>query len=157
MTRFIPTMLLATSVLALGACRDNRSERWEFVPATIIFHTARGPGIPSGPRSSVVIPLESTIGKPTQVVITSFGGGCNRFGKSTVELGDHVARIRVFDKERAANGEIVCTTELKHFAHRVSLVFPKAGIWRVEIIGISKGKGFHQGRPITIEASVSVK
>ena len=151
------SVILALLVLSLCACQSNQNERWELVPATIILDMASTP-VPASIASSVssvVVPAQGVVDQPTLIAVTSFGGGCNLQGTTTTELGDHVARIRVFDKQRVTDGEMVCTTELKRFLHQTSLVLPVAGIWRIEIIGVHKGKGLD--RQTTIKRSLTIQ
>jgi len=149
---------LGAFALALSACQGGGAERWELVPANIIINFGRSPASAApGTESDVAIPAQAIAGQPIEVVILSFGDGCSLQGTTTTELGDHVARIRVFDKQRVSNEEIMCTTELKRFRHRLSLVLPTPGEWRIEVIGVRSGSGPPSVRPAVITRTIVVK
>lgn len=105
-------------------------------------------------HDSVVFDVPDTVQRatPFDVSIRTYGGGCIRQGDTEVSRSGNVAEIRPFDFH--ALGNRVCTAELRHYNHRVTLEFGTTGSATVRARGIKSGPPAVE---ITRERSVVVR
>jgi hypothetical protein len=137
-------LLACTSLLATAACPGiaGLTERWERQPAYLV----------DDQEARVVVPAQVTAGAHFQVNITTYGGGCERQGKTEVSVSQptRTADVTPYDETNVAAE--VCTQELKMFSHTATVRFEQPGTAVVRVHGVR----LQDKAPVTVTRTVEV-
>ena len=103
-------------------------------------------------------PSTVRVGEDFKVTITTFGGGCEREGDTTVIMSAIGANVIVYDITAATNPKVVCTAVIKRLPHTVTLRFEKPGQALIRVWGRKIGGGTDPfGAPAVLEHRVTIK
>jgi len=80
----------------------------------------------------VHVPDTATVGVPFEVSVTTYGGGCISFGRTSVAYTSGAIDIRPYDVDSRAD---VCTDELIRFEHTAQVTVNSSGTWVVRFHG----------------------
>lgn len=111
-------------------------------------------------RTSDVISAPATVraGEGFEVTITTFGGGCEREGETSVILTGSGATLMVYDFTTATHPGVVCTMIFKRLPHRVTLNFSEPGEKIIRVWGRRVGSETPPiGVPTVLEQRVLVE
>lgn len=122
--RPLPRAGAALFCLALTACGLLEADE-ELRPAVILV-----PGQP------VLLQAPDTVysGVPFPVSVSTFGGGCTRKGKTTVQFQGRTATLVPMDRHLITSD--ACATYLAEFTHEVEVVFEGEGPAIVAVRGL---------------------
>ncbi len=127
---------------------------------------ACGDGLDAGPtdvlRPAVIeffdqpvlinLPGQAAAGQPVVLEVVSFGNGCVRLGETRVTERASGFLVEPFDFETVGI-DVVCAEILNSITHAVSLTFPSAGTFTVEI----RGGRQPEGDLVSFERTVDVQ
>jgi len=120
---------VACLLLFFGYCQARKERR---VPSTIEYETT------TGKQSKLLAPAVAQVSKDFKVTIYTYGGGCESQGDEEVTVSENTATVKVYDFTTATSLFSVCTMQLKHFPHIVTLRFAKPGEAIIKIVGQRK-------------------
>lgn len=121
------------------------------VPGIIDFHADGTSGVLTAPDTVQA-------GEEFQITITTYGGGCERAGDTSVIMADASAAVMVYDFTTATHPGVVCTAILKRMPHDVTLRFAKPGAAVIQVWGRRVGPGTPlAGVPTMLEHRVLVR
>jgi hypothetical protein len=88
-----------------------------------------------GMKDVLTAPKAVRLGEIFEVTITTFGGGCENEGDTSVVLLSTGAAITVYDFTVATHPGVICTAVIKRMPHTVNLRFEKPGEAIIQIWG----------------------
>ena len=80
-------------------------------------------------------------GEDFKITITTFGGGCDREGGTSVVITTTGASVMVYDFTAATHPGIICTAIIKRLPHTVILRLEKPGEALIRVWGRRVGPG----------------
>jgi hypothetical protein len=89
-------------------------------------------------------------GEDFELTISTFGGGCEREGDSSVLVSPENATVMVYDFTSATQPEVVCTAILKRLNHTVTMRFSEPGEMVIQVWGRRVGPDTPAGGVPTI-------
>jgi hypothetical protein len=126
---------------------------------TAATQEARVPGILDfhGTQEALTVPSTVRAGEDFQVTITTFGGGCERAGETSVVLTNTEANLFVYDFTAATTPDVRCTTILNQFTHTVTVRLTQPGEALIRVWGRRVGADAPGGIPLVIQRRVVVQ
>src|SRR5688572_29441053 len=79
----------------------------------------------NGMKDVLTAPNTVRVDEPFEVTITTFGGGCEHEGDTSVVLLATGAAVTVYDFTAATHPGVICTAVIKRMPHTVTLRFEK--------------------------------
>lgn len=105
----------------------------------------------------IEIPPRVAAGAPFLLTVHTYGGGCLEEGPTEEIRSDDRIVIRPLDRFVSTDG--VCTSDLRVYAHEVSLTLEDPGVVEILVQGVRKF--FEDGRvveePLAVERSITVE
>ena len=144
----LSTLLLFLAATALGIQPPTAEEA--LVPGII----------ESGGRTKDVLsaPTDVRVGEEFEIKITTFGGGCEREGPTSVVISAAGATVMVYDITSATHPGVVCIAVVKRLPHSVILRFDKPGEATIRVWGRRIGADTPPvGVPTVLEHRVTIK
>lgn len=74
-------------------------------------------------------------GEEFKLTITTFGGGCDRQGQTSVMYSDQGASVMVYDITTATRPDVSCIAVAKRLPHTIALRFEKPGVALIRVWG----------------------
>jgi hypothetical protein len=111
-------LLVLAAQSELGA--DSQRAKEARVPGVIDFGQEGKAGVLSAPTTAQV-------GKNFELNVTTFGGGCDRRGETSVVFLKTGAAVMVYDITAATDPQVICPAVVKRIPHSVKLRFEKPG------------------------------
>lgn len=120
---------LIPTALFLGLCGPAYAADqavWRERPASIAHYQ----DLPT-----VDVPKQVSAAQPFEIRVTTFAGDCIRAGRHTIEVGDGVVDVRVYQEDEERAEDAPCNLVL--FTPVMDLQIPglKAGTWEVRVVG----------------------
>jgi predicted RNA-binding protein with TRAM domain len=111
-----------------------------------------------GTQGVLTAPATVQAGEEFQVTITTFGGGCEREGDTSVVITETAANVMVYDFTTATRPDVACTAILKRLPHTVTLSFTTPGEALIRVWGRRVGPETPpMGVPTILEQRVMVQ
>jgi hypothetical protein len=146
----IVSVLLPFAIL-LGSAVAASAPDEALVPGIIASPGAALPDVVSAPER---VRVREDFG----IRITTFGGGCEREGPTSVVLSETGAEVMVYDVTRATHPDIVCAAVIRRLPHTVTLRFEKPGQALIRVWGRSAASAASPfGEPIVLEHRIAVE
>jgi len=122
---------------------------------------ARLPGIidfyNDGTQGVVTAPETAQAGEPFSLTISTFGGGCDSAGDTSVVMEPDGATVLVYDFTAATGPDVVCPAILNRLDHTVTLQFDAPGEKTIRVWGRRVGADTPvSGVPTVIEHQIVV-
>ncbi|HEX4947892.1 MAG TPA: hypothetical protein VFZ34_14565 [Blastocatellia bacterium] len=106
----------------------------------------------------ITLPKTVRVSEDFQVMITTYGGGCERAGDTGVVLSQTGATIMVYDFTVATHPGVACTMVFKRLPHTVTLRFTEPGEKVIQVWGRRAGGATTPlGTPVLLERKVTVQ
>ena len=149
MLAFTLLMLFMAAFSELGTPSPDRQQAR--VPGIIDFGA-------DGKKDVLRAPTRVRVGEDIEIKITTFGGGCDREGDTSVIILDNGAAIMVYDLTVANHPRVICPAVVKRMPHTVTLRFEKPGEALIQIWGRRVGPEAPLfGIPAVLEHRVTIK
>jgi hypothetical protein len=137
------SLLLVLSVaLSMAACKEATGVGEAKVLGTVEFY---------GDPLVVTIPDTIAVGATFEVAVRTYGGGCETIGPTETTVRGDTIVVAPYDFT-TQGVDVVCTMELKHFHHSVSLSWPTAGDLHVLVRGWVEPAGAERTYPYRVVA-----
>ena len=158
MMKPITVAIITLFLLSQQTCPSNRPggglqatiTQEALVPGIIDYFDERTKDVLSAPSAV-------RVGADFQMAITTFGGGCERGGDTSVIVTETGATVIVYDFTTATRPGVVCTTILKRMPHVVTFRFTKPGDALIRVWGRRIGsETASMGVPVVLEHRVMV-
>jgi hypothetical protein len=141
-------LLFVAAVTELGTPPASSQEAR--VPGIIDFGT-------DGTKDVLSAPTSARVGEDFRIKITTFGGGCEREGDTSVVVLSTGAAVVVYDLTTATHPRVICTAVIKRMPHTVTLRFEKPGKALIQIWGRRVGPETPPfGVPTVLEHRVTI-
>jgi hypothetical protein len=147
----VPTLLLLSVVAFSELGTQPPNPQQARVPGIIYFGT-------DGKKDVLSAPTRVGVGEDFEIKITTFGGGCDREGDTTVIILASGAAVMVYDLTVATHPRVICPAVVKRMPHTVTLRFEKPGEALIQIWGrrVSPEAPLF-GVPAVLEHRVTIK
>lgn len=121
-----PIRLIAWAAVAVAACDWLAEPHWTLERAVIEL---------TPPDSfELWVPEVVRAGLPTDVSVTTYGGGCTEAGPTEANLQGMLFSLEPYDSLNYVDGN--CTDILRWFRHTVTVTFPERGSATIRVIGL---------------------
>jgi hypothetical protein len=109
-------------------------------------------------RDVLSAPTRVGVGEDFEMKITTFGGGCDSEGDTSVVILATGAAVMVYDLTVATHPRVICPAVVKRMPHTVTLRFEKPGEALIQIWGRRVGPEAPLfGVPAVLEHRVTIK
>jgi hypothetical protein len=88
-----------------------------------------------GSKNVVTAPSNVKVAEDFKITVTTFGGGCEREGTTSMIKTATGADIIVYDVTAATRPGVICTAEIKRLPHKLTLRFDKPGQALIRVWG----------------------
>lgn len=130
------------AVLLVAACKPATGIGEVKVLGTVEFY---------GDPLVVTIPDTIAVGATFEVTVRTYGGGCETMGPTeTTVRGDTILVVPYDFTTRGV--DVLCTLELKHFHHSVTLSWPTAGEVHLLVRGWVEPAGVERSYPYRVSS-----
>jgi hypothetical protein len=147
----VPTLLLLSVVAFSELGTQPPNPQQARVPGIIDFGT-------DGKKDVLSAPTRVRVGEDFEIKVTTYGGGCDREGDTSVIILATGAAVMVYDLTVATHPRVICPAVVKRMPHTVTLRFEKPGEALIQIWGRRVGPEAPLfGVPAVLEHRVTIK